>query len=103
MTRVNGCATRLANDNYLACPLMPRRICHATRLYVQLTLGAALKCIWGSRSFARRRDDALETKTQAAGGNGSLAHPWNSLQAMFSTETGYAYPLLTTTPYRQVR
>jgi hypothetical protein len=46
--------------------------------------------------------DPVNGKTPAAGGNGSQAHPWNSLQALFSTETGYAYPLLTSTPYRQV-
>ena len=36
--------------------------------------------------------DPVNGKTQAAGGNGSQAHPWNSLQAVFATVTGYAYP-----------
>ena len=46
--------------------------------------------------------DPVNGMTQAAGGNGSAAHPWNWLQALFATETGYAYPLLTSIPYRQV-
>lgn len=32
-------------------------------------------------------------------GNGTPAHPWNSLQAVVTTTTGYPYPLLTTAPY----
>ena len=43
--------------------------------------------------------DPANGKTPAAGGNGSQAHPWNSLQAVFWTTTGYTYPLLTTVPY----
>ena len=30
---------------------------------------------------------------------GTQAHPWNSLQAVFWQTTGYAYPLLTSVPY----
>ena len=30
---------------------------------------------------------------------GTQAHPWNSLQAVFWQTTGYTYPLLTTVPY----
>ena len=44
--------------------------------------------------------DPVNGATQAAGGNGSQAHPWNSLEAVFQTMPGYAYPLLTTAPYR---
>jgi hypothetical protein len=44
--------------------------------------------------------DPVNGKTQAAGGNGSQAHPWNSLEAVAAAVTGYAYPLLTTAPYR---
>ena len=43
--------------------------------------------------------DPVNGKTAAAGGNGSLAHPWNSLEAVAAAVTGYAYPLLTTAPY----
>jgi Right handed beta helix region len=43
--------------------------------------------------------DPVNGATEAAGGNGSRAHPWNSLQAVFATTTGYTYPLLTTVPY----
>jgi hypothetical protein len=46
--------------------------------------------------------DPVHGKTQAAGGNGSQAAPWNNLQALVQAETGYRYPLLTTAPYRQV-
>jgi hypothetical protein len=46
--------------------------------------------------------DPVHGKTQAAGGKGSQAAPWNNLQALVQAETGYAYPLLTTAPYRQV-
>jgi hypothetical protein len=46
--------------------------------------------------------DPVHGKTQAAGGNGSQAAPWNNLQALIKAETGYSYPLLTTAPYRQV-
>jgi hypothetical protein len=46
--------------------------------------------------------DPVHGKTQAAGGNGSQAAPWNDLQALVQPETGYTYPLLTTAPYRQV-
>jgi hypothetical protein len=46
--------------------------------------------------------DPVHGKTQAAGGNGSQASPWNNLQALVQAETGYSYPLLTTAPYRQV-
>ena len=45
--------------------------------------------------------DPVHGKTQAAGGNGSQASPWNNLQALVQAETGYAYPLLTTAPYLQ--
>jgi len=41
-------------------------------------------------------------KTNAAGGNGSQAAPWNNLQALIQAEPGYSYPLLTSAPYRQV-
>lgn len=43
--------------------------------------------------------DPVHGQTTAAGGNGSQAHPWNSLQAVFLTQPGYAAPLLTTVPY----
>jgi Right handed beta helix region len=46
--------------------------------------------------------DPVHGSTQAAGGNGSQAAPWNNLQALIQAETGYTYPLLTTAPYRQV-
>jgi hypothetical protein len=46
--------------------------------------------------------DPVHGKTQAAGGNGSQAAPWNNLQALTRPESGYSYPLLTTAPYRQV-
>ena len=36
--------------------------------------------------------DPVHGKTQAAGGNGSQAAPWNNLQALVQAETGYAYP-----------
>jgi hypothetical protein len=45
--------------------------------------------------------DPVHGKTQAAGGNGSQASPWNNLQALIQAEPGYAYPLLTTAPYGQ--
>jgi Right handed beta helix region len=44
--------------------------------------------------------DPVHGATKAAGGNGSQAHPWNSLEAVFVTTTGYTYPLLTTAPYK---
>ena len=43
--------------------------------------------------------DPVHGKTQAAGGNGSQASPWNNLEALVQTQTGYAYPLLTTAAY----
>jgi len=46
--------------------------------------------------------DPVNGKTQAAGGNGSQAHPWNSLEAVAAAVTGYPYPLLTTAPYRHL-
>src|ERR1700722_14877494 len=46
--------------------------------------------------------DPVHGKTQAAGGNGSQAAPWNNLQALVQKETGYSFPLLTTAPYLQV-
>ena len=46
--------------------------------------------------------DPVHGKTQAAGGNGSQAAPWNNVEALTKVETGYSYPLLTTAPYRQV-
>ncbi len=45
--------------------------------------------------------DPVHGKTQAAGGNGSQASPWNNLQALIQGEPGYSYPLLTTAPYLQ--
>ena len=45
--------------------------------------------------------DPVNGKTQAAGGNGSQAHPWNSLEAVAAAVTGYPYPLLTTAPYKR--
>jgi hypothetical protein len=46
--------------------------------------------------------DPVNGKTSAAGGNGSQAHPWNSLEAIATAVPGYAYPLLTTAPYRHL-
>jgi Right handed beta helix region len=46
--------------------------------------------------------DPVHGKTQAAGGNGSQASPWNNLQALIQAEPGYAYPLLTSAPYGQI-
>ena len=46
--------------------------------------------------------DPVHGKTQAAGGDGSRAAPWNNLQALIQAEPGYSYPLLTTAPYRHV-
>ena len=46
--------------------------------------------------------DPVNGKTQAAGGNGSQASPWNSLAAVVGTATGYTYPLLTTAPYKHL-
>ena len=46
--------------------------------------------------------DPVHGKTQAAGGNGSQSAPWNSLQALIQGGGGYAFPLLTTGPYRWV-
>ena len=46
--------------------------------------------------------DPVNGKTQAAGGNGSQANPWNSLAAVVGTAPGYAYPLLTTAPYQHL-
>jgi hypothetical protein len=46
--------------------------------------------------------DPVHGTTQAAGGNGSQARPWNNLQALVLAEAGYSFPLLTTAPYRQV-
>ena len=45
--------------------------------------------------------DPVHGKTQAAGGNGSQASPWNKLQALIQAEPGYSYPLLSTAPYLQ--
>jgi hypothetical protein len=44
--------------------------------------------------------DPVNGQTQSAGGDGSQAHPWSSLQAMFATQPGYKTPLLSTAPYR---
>lgn len=46
--------------------------------------------------------DPVHGKTQAAGGNGSQAAPWNNLQALVQAQPGYSFPLLTTAPYYQV-
>jgi len=46
--------------------------------------------------------DPVNGKTAAAGGNGSQAHPWNSLSAVTNAVTGYSYPLLSTAPYRHL-
>jgi hypothetical protein len=43
--------------------------------------------------------DPVNGKTVSAGGLGTQAAPWNSLQAVFSASRGYKYPLLTTAPY----
>jgi hypothetical protein len=44
--------------------------------------------------------DPVNGKTAAAGGLGTQAAPWNSLQAAFSIQPGYTAPLLSTAPYR---
>jgi len=44
--------------------------------------------------------DPVNGKTLAAGGLGTQAAPWNSLQAAFSVEPGYTAPLLSTAPYK---
>jgi hypothetical protein len=43
--------------------------------------------------------DPVHGKTQAAGGNGSQASPWNNLEALVQAKPGYTYPLLTTAAY----
>jgi hypothetical protein len=43
--------------------------------------------------------DPVNGKTPAAGGLGTRAAPWSSLQAVFTASGGYKYPLLTTAPY----
>ena len=40
--------------------------------------------------------DPVNGKTAAAGGLGTQAAPWNSLQAAFSVQPGYTTPLLST-------
>jgi Right handed beta helix region len=45
--------------------------------------------------------DPVHGKTQAVGGNGSQASPWNNLNALIQPQPGYAYPLLTSAPYAQ--
>ena len=42
--------------------------------------------------------DPINGHTVSGGGTGSAAAPWNSLQAVFSTVTGFPGPLLTTAP-----
>lgn len=44
--------------------------------------------------------DPVNGKTLAAGGLGTQAAPWNSLQAAFSVQPGYTTPLLSSAPYR---
>ena len=44
--------------------------------------------------------DPVNGKTAAAGGLGTQAAPWNSLQAAFSVQPGYPTPLLSSAPYR---
>ena len=44
--------------------------------------------------------DPVNGKTAAAGGLGTQAAPWNSLQAVFSVQSGYKTPLLSSAPYR---
>jgi hypothetical protein len=46
--------------------------------------------------------DSVHGKTQAAGGNGSQARPWNNLEALVQAQPGYTYPLLTTAAYPHV-
>ncbi len=46
--------------------------------------------------------DPVNGKTPAAGGLGTQAAPWNSLQAAFSVEPGYSTPLLSTAPFRHL-
>ena len=45
--------------------------------------------------------DPVHGKTQAAGGNGSQAAPWNNLQALIQSQPGYPYALLKSAPYSQ--
>jgi hypothetical protein len=48
--------------------------------------------------------DAVNGKTPAAGGDGSQAAPWNSLQSILSpkVQSGYTRPLLSSVPYAHV-
>ena len=48
--------------------------------------------------------DAINGKTPAAGGNGSRAAPWNSINGIvnFASTSGYSRPLLSTVPYSHV-
>ena len=67
---------------------------HATQVYSGCaTPPSTFKHVWYF--------DPVHGKTQAAGGNGSQASPWNNLQALVQSQPGYAYPLLTTVPYSQ--
>lgn len=43
--------------------------------------------------------DPVNGKTAAAGGLGTQAAPWNSLQAVFSVQSGYKIPLLSSAPF----
>jgi hypothetical protein len=75
----------------LCCPLPT----HAAQVYTGCAVPpSTFRHVWYF--------DPVHGKTAEAGGKGSQAAPWNNLQALVQTETGYSFPLLTTAPYRQV-
>jgi hypothetical protein len=75
----------------LCCPLPT----HAAQVYTGCAVPpSTFRNVWYF--------DPVHGQTEAAGGKGSQAAPWNNLQALVQAETGYSFPLLTTAPYRQV-
>ena len=75
-------------------------LCYVFSGYAQQVLACA-----GAPSTFRKiwYIDPVNGQTPANGGNGSQAHPWNSLEAVANVTTGYTYPLLTTAPYKYAK
>src|SRR5271163_132211 len=65
--------------------------CLATPVHACATPPSTFRHVWYF--------DPVRGKTQAAGGNGSQASPWNNLEALVQIKPGYTYPLLTTAAY----
>ncbi len=83
----------------LACALMLLSYAFPGHAEACATPPSTFRHVWYIDPVHGQTPAAMTTAGVPIAQQGTQAHPWNSLQAVFWTTTGYTYPLLTTVPY----